>query len=111
LEQIYQVFKANTHTYTHIHILIYIWGFSDGASGKESAYQCRRHKKLRFAPWVRKIPQSRRWQPTPVFLPGKFHEQRSLVGYCPCSCKASDMPEHVYICNCNYDWDCGEFMN
>ena len=32
---------------------------------------------------VRKIPQRRKWQPTPVFLPRKFHEQRSLVGYTP----------------------------
>ena len=33
--------------------------------------------------WVKKIPLSRKWQPTPVFLPGKFHGQRSLVGYSP----------------------------
>ena len=37
--------------------------------------------------WVRKIPWSRKWQPTQVFLPGKFHEQRSLVGYSPCEHK------------------------
>ena len=40
--------------------------------------QCRRHK---FNPWVGKIPCSRKWQPIPVFLPVKSHEQRSLVGY------------------------------
>ena len=34
-----------------------------------------------FDPWVRKIPWRRKWQPTPVFLPGKSHGQRSLVGY------------------------------
>ena len=33
----------------------------------------------RFNPWVRKIPWRRKWQPTPVFLPGKSHRQRSLV--------------------------------
>ena len=33
--------------------------------------------------WVRKIPWRRKWQPTPVFFPGKFHRQRSLVGYRP----------------------------
>ena len=33
--------------------------------------------------WVRRIPWSRKWQPTPVFLPGKSHEQRSLMGYHP----------------------------
>ena len=32
---------------------------------------------------VRKIPWRRKWQPTPVFLPGKFHGQRSLAGYGP----------------------------
>ena len=36
-----------------------------------------------FHPRVRKIPRSREWQPTPVFLPGKFHGQRNLVGYGP----------------------------
>ena len=34
-----------------------------------------------FNPWVRKIPQRRQWQPTPVFLPGKSQGQRSLAGY------------------------------
>jgi len=36
-----------------------------------------------FDPWVRKIPWSRKWQPTPVFLPGESHGQRSLEGYSP----------------------------
>ena len=33
--------------------------------------------------WVGKMPWRRKWQPTPVFLPGKFHGQRSLTGYSP----------------------------
>ena len=49
-------------------------------SGKDTACQCR---KCGFDPWVRKIPWRRKWQPTPVFLPGKSHGQRSLVGYSP----------------------------
>ena len=49
-------------------------------SGKESTCQCRRH---RFNPWVRKIPWRRKWQHTPVFLPGKSHGRESLVGYTP----------------------------
>ena len=53
-------------------------------SGKESACQCRRHG---FNPWIRKIPWRRKWQPIPVFLLGKFHGQRSPVGYSPWSCK------------------------
>ena len=35
----------------------------------------------------RKVPWKRKWQLTPIFLPGKFHGQRSLVGYSPWSCK------------------------
>ena len=39
------------------------------------------HRRHGFNPWVRKIPWRRKWQPTPVFLPGKSHRQRSLEGY------------------------------
>ena len=46
-------------------------------SGKESACQRRR---CGFDPWAGKIPWKRKCQPTPVFLPGKSHGQRSLVG-------------------------------
>ena len=55
-------------------------GFPDGTSVKEPACQCRRLKRLGFDPWVRKNLWSRKWQPTPVFLPGESHGQRSLVG-------------------------------
>ena len=37
------------------------------------------------------------WQPTPVLLTGKFHGQRSLVGYSPCSGKESDTTEHLTL--------------
>ena len=50
-----------------------------GASGKESACQCRKHNWWRFDLWVGKIPWWRDWQPTPVFLPEESHGQRSLV--------------------------------
>ena len=36
-----------------------------------------------FNPWVGKIPWRGEWLPTPVFLPGEFHGQRSLMGYSP----------------------------
>ena len=52
-------------------------------TGEESACPGRRHRRCRFNPWVRKIPWRSKWQPTPVFLPGKSHGQRSLVGYSP----------------------------
>ena len=53
------------------------------SSGKEPTCQSRRHKRCEFSPWVGKIPQRMAWQPTPVFLPGESHGQRSLVGYSP----------------------------
>ena len=40
------------------------------------------------------IPGNRKWQPTPVFLPGKFRGQRNLAGYSPLGCKELDMTEH-----------------
>ena len=49
-------------------------------SGKESACQCRR---CRFDPWIGRIPWRRKRQPTPGFLPGKSHGQRSLSGHSP----------------------------
>ena len=58
-------------------------GFPGGASGKEPACQYRRCKRRGFDPWVGKIPWKRTWQPTPVFLPGESHGQRSLAGYSP----------------------------
>ena len=44
----------------------------------------------RFNPWVRKIPWRRKWQPTPVLLPGKSYGWRRVVGYCPWGHKESD---------------------
>ena len=64
-------------------------GFPDGASGKESTYQCRRLKRPRFNPWVGKIPGRKIQQPTSVFLLGESHGQRSLVGYNPQVCTQS----------------------
>ena len=53
-------------------------------SGKESACQCGR---LRYHPWVGNIPCRRKWQSTQVFLLGKSHEPRSLVGCSPWGCE------------------------
>ena len=61
------------------------WGWLPWwVSSKVSTCQCRRHE---LDHWVKKIPWRRKWQLTLVFLPGKFHGQRSLVGYSPWSCK------------------------
>ena len=55
--------------------------------------QCRRD---RFDPWVRKICWRREWQSTPEFLPGEFHQQRSLVGYNPWGLKRVG---HAWVIN------------
>ena len=49
-----------------------------------------------FKPCVGKISWRRKWQPTPVFLPGKSHGWRSLVGYSPWGHKESDMTERLH---------------
>ena len=56
--------------------------------------QCRRPG---FDPWVRKIPWRRKWQPTPVLLPGKSHGQRSLADYSPWDRKESDTTEQLHF--------------
>ena len=53
--------------------------YPGGASGKEPACQCRRHKRNGFNPWVRMSPWRRAWQPTPVFLPGESYGHRATV--------------------------------
>ena len=57
-------------------------------------------QETQFDPWVRKIPSRKTWQPALVFLPGKFHGQRNLVGYCPWSHKESDTTEPLNNNNC-----------
>ena len=64
-------------------------------SGKESSCKCRR---CRFHAWFRKILWRRKWQPTPIFFPGKFSGERSLSGYNPWGCKESDVPERLRMC-------------
>ena len=60
------------------------WGLLWWLSGKEPTYQCKRLKSRGFNPWLRKILWRRAWQPTPVFLAGESHGQRSLEGYSSC---------------------------
>ena len=65
--------------------------FPGGANGKERVCQCRRHKRCKFDPWIRKIPWRKAWQPTPVFLPRESHGWSTLAGYRSQDCKESDM--------------------
>ena len=69
-------------------------GFPGGSDGKVSTYNARRP---RFNPWVRKILWRRKWQPTPVLLPGESHGQRSLVGYSPRGHKELDTTEQLHF--------------
>ena len=76
------ILAVTLHSDYLIYIYIYIFfydqiGLLRWLSGKELTCQCRRGWRLRFNPWVRKIPWKRKWQPTPVLLPGEFHGQRS----------------------------------
>ena len=67
------ILEISTHHPFHL-------SFPGGASGKDPIYKCRRHKRCKFNPWIRMILWRRKWQPTPVFLPGESHGQRSLAG-------------------------------
>ena len=53
--------------------------------------------RLGLSPWLEKIPWKREWPPTPVFLPGEPHGQRSLVGYSPWGHKKSDTTEQLTV--------------
>ena len=79
-------------------LFLFLLWFQNGlprwCSGKESVCQCRRHG---FHPWVGKILWRRDWQPTPVFLPGEFHGQRSLAGYSPWGHKELDLTEWLTL--------------
>ena len=63
-------------------------------SGKEPACQ---YRKWRFDLWIGKMSWKRKWQPTPVFLPGKSHGQKSLLGYSPGGCKELDTTERLCV--------------
>ena len=80
-----------------IHVLpIFLDFFLYRSLVSESACQRRRCKRHGFDPWVGKIPWRRKWQPTPVFLPGKCHGQRrSLAGCSPWGLQESDPAEHA----------------
>ena len=93
-----------------LYIYMYV-GFPSGPGGKQPACQCKRHKKCWFDSWVGRIPWRRAWQPTPVFLPGDSHGQRSLAGYSPWGRKELDTTEateqahmHAYVCMCLYSF-------
>ena len=75
-----KTWEAGRSIWHQMHLCTPLKGLPRWLSGEESAWQCRRHG---FNPRVEKVPWRRKWLPTPVFLPGEFHEQRRLVGYSP----------------------------
>ena len=77
------LFFGTLHSYGYIFPFL----LANGSDGKESACSV---GDLGSTPG-----SGREWQPTPVFLPGKFHEQRSLAGYSPWGCKDLDTTEQL----------------
>ena len=76
---------------------LYFWfslGFPGGSEVKTSACNA---GDLGSIPGSGRFPWRRKWQPTPVFLPGESHGQRSLVGYSPRGRKESDTTERLHF--------------
>ena len=71
---------------------MFIWELEGWLSGKESTWRCG------FHPWREKIPCRMRWQPTPVFLPGKSRRQRSLEGLVPGVTKSQAQLKQLTTC-------------
>ena len=65
-------------------------GFLGGSDGKESVFDA---GDLGSVPRSGRFPWRRAWKPTPIFLPGESHGQRSLAGYSPWGCEESDTTE------------------
>ena len=82
------LFTVHLHWVLDIHL-----GFSDSTSGKEST--CSAGDRCIFCPWVGKILWRRKWQPAPVFWPGKFLGQRRLMGHSPWDCRVGHAWAHT----------------
>ena len=75
-----------------LQVTLLVWGLPRHCGGKEPTSPCRRHRRcVGSVPWAGKIPWRRKWQPIPMFLPGKSQGQRSLVGR-----KEVDTSKHKY---------------
>ena len=75
-------------------------GIPSRSAVKESACNegdCLKRRSCSLDLWIGKIPRRRKWQLTLVFLPGKFHGQRSLAGYSPWGHKESDTTENAHM--------------
>ena len=95
-------------------VIRFIWGYTLNKqllrwqSGQEPACQCRRHNRHGFALWARKMPWRRARHAAPVFLPGKSHGQRTLVGYSLCGHKRDRhdfTTKQQHALGCEKDWE------
>ena len=89
--------KSCLTTYSLCDLRQVTWGFPGGSVKKNSTCPCTRCQRCDSEKnsWVGKIPWRRKWQPPPVFLPGKFPGQRSLAGYSPWGHKELDTTERL----------------
>ena len=74
-----------------IRVCIICWASQEELVAKKPAANAGDTRHLDSTPWVGMVPLKRKWQPTPVFLPGESHGQRSLAGYSPRGHKESGM--------------------
>ena len=87
-----QILESYNHSKDSIKFHLYWIGFPGGSDHKESS--CNAGDPGSIPGLVQSLlPWRREWQPTPIFLPGKFHGQRSLAGYNSWGCQESDMSE------------------
>ena len=97
------IWRAGTHSplrrrnFKLLTAILEAKGFPDGSEVKASACICPQCGRARFNPWIGKMPWRRKWQPTPVFLPGESHGWRSLVGYSPLGRKEWDTTELLHF--------------
>ena len=105
-----QVFNHVSLIYSELEIYINmphsILDFPGGSVSKEStcsAGDCLQSRRPRFNPCIRKTPWRRKWQPTPVFLPGESHGERSLAGYSPGVTKNQSQLNYYYHLETNVD--------
>ena len=83
-----------------VFVCVYIYKIFLGGTVVKISCQCKGWRRCGFNPWVRKDPWSKTWQLTPIFLPGKFHGQKNLVGYHPWGAKIQTVPSertHTHI--------------
>ena len=87
-----------------LYIVLCILGFPGGSDSKASVCNAGDRGSI---PGLGRFPWRRKWQPTPVFLPGKSHGPQSLVGYSPWGRKESDPTERLHFTSphCVYYWE------